>query len=466
MAVFMKRNLKKFETLMWMLIKWFVYICVMMVFMIQLSKENEPLMKLSRTMGITLSTYVVVGLLFLTIYGRYDVGRRKSKPIIFSLALATLFTDIIVYLQLMIMNTITTIDQFKFTSLDHLAVAYIIQLVVIIVCVYAGNELFFLMHKPQKCYVVTGSQADLNAIVRGISKYRKQYEIVEVYDYRDKMLLRKLKEAETVFLYNIPIQQRCELVSFCYKTRKNVYFNPEIEDIIETSSEFYILDDISMLNYNVKGLTMEQRIFKRSLDIGLSLIMGILLSPILIISAIAVKVHDGGSVLFKQDRATINGKVFQVYKFRTMKENVENRSVTEDDDRITKPGKILRKFRLDELPQLLNILKGDMSFVGPRPEMVENVETYTGELPEFQYRLRVKAGLTGYAQISGKYNTTPKDKLMMDMMYIENYNVFKDIQLLFQTALVLLKADSTEAFSDDESNREYVFVEAKEEEIG
>lgn len=461
----MKENLKKFETLMWMIIKWIVYICIMFIFMILLSEENEPLMKLSRTMGITLSTYVIVGLLFLTIYGRYDVGRRKSKPIVFSLSLATLFTDIIVYLQLMIMNTITDIYGFRFRSLEELALAYVLQVLFIILAVYAGNALFFTIHKPQKCYVVTSSQENLDAVVRGISKYKKQYEIVEVFDYRDKMLLRKLKDAETVFIYNIPIQHRAEVTNYCYKTRKNVYFNPEIEDIIETSSEFYILDDVSMLNYNVKGLTMEQRIFKRTLDVVLSFIMLILTSPIWIISAIAVKVYDGGSILFKQDRATINGKVFQVYKFRTMKENVENRPVTDGDDRITKPGKVLRKFRIDELPQLFNILVGDMSFVGPRPEMVENVEAYTDELPEFKYRLRVKAGLTGYAQISGKYNTTPKDKLMMDMMYIENYNVFKDIQLLFQTAIVLLKSDSTEAFHDGEEKKEYIFVEAKEEEM-
>jgi len=230
------------------------------------------------------------------------------------------------------------------------------------------------------------------------------------------------------------------------------------------SSEYYLLDDISMLNYNVKGLNMEQRIIKRCMDIVFSILLGIVSSPIWILSAIAIKIHDGGSVLFKQDRATINGTVFQVYKFRTMKEHVENRSVTEDDDRITPPGKILRKIRMDELPQLLNILKGDMSFVGPRQEMLENVEAYTEELPEFRYRLRVKAGLTGYAQIAGKYNTTPKDKLMMDMMYIENYSVFKDIQLLFQTAIVLLKSDSTEAFQKGKSEKEYIFVEAEEKE--
>ena len=233
---------------------------------------------------------------------------------------------------------------------------------------------------------------------------------------------------------------------------------------MEFSSEFYLLDDISLLNYNVKGLTMEQRIMKRSMDIGLSLLMGIVTLPIWLVSAIAIKLYDGGPVLFKQNRATINGKIFRVYKFRTMREHVENSSVTKDDDRITKPGRLLRKTRMDELPQLLNILKGEMSFVGPRPEMLENVYTYTEELPEFKYRLRVKAGLTGYAQVSGKYNTTPKDKLMMDMMYIENYSIFKDIQLLFQTVLVLLKSDSTEAFGE-EDEREFVFQEVKEEDI-
>lgn len=229
------------------------------------------------------------------------------------------------------------------------------------------------------------------------------------------------------------------------------------------TSEYYLLDDISMLNYNVKGLTMEQRIIKRCMDIGLSLVMGVLTSPIWLVSAIAIKLYDGGSILFKQKRATIHGNVFEVYKFRTMKENVENRSVTDHDDRITAPGKILRKIRMDELPQLLNILKGDMSFVGPRPEMIENVLAYTKELPEFRYRLRMKAGLTGYAQIAGKYNTTPRDKLLMDMMYIENYSVFKDIQLLFQTAIVLLKSDSTEAFRTDAQATEYIFRPAEDE---
>ena len=460
----MRKKIRRFESMMWLFIKLLLYVILMAVFIVMLASENRALIKVSRTMGITFSTYIIVGLLFLTIYGKYDVGRRKSKPIVYSMSLAVIFTDIITYAQLMVMNTITpSYKAFRLDSLGALFIAMILQIIIIMIFTYAGNALFFRIHAPEKCHIVTSSQESLDLIIRGILRYKKQYNIEQIHDYRDPELLGKIKEADTVFLYDVPSQRRSEVVSYCYKKRKNVYFNPEVEDIVEMSSEYYLLDDISMLNYNVKGLTMEQRIIKRCMDIGLSLLMILLTSPIWIVSAIAIKLYDGGSILFKQNRATINGTVFQVYKFRTMKENVENRSVTDNDDRITKPGKVLRKIRMDELPQLLNILKGDMSFVGPRPEMMENVEAYTEELPEFKYRLRVKAGLTGYAQIAGKYNTTPKDKLMMDMMYIEHYSVFKDIQLLFQTAIVLLKSDSTEAFHKGNGGKEYVFHAIEED---
>ena len=161
----------------------------------------------------------------MSIYGKYDVGRRKSKPIIYSLALAVLFTDIISYLQLMIMNTVTpSIYAFRLKNIGLLAAAFILQLLLIIVAVYAGNALFFKLHPPEKCCVVTSSQENLNEIVRGILKYKKQYEIVEVFDYRDKMLLRKLKDIDTVFMYNIPIHLRSEVTNYCYRTRKNVYY--------------------------------------------------------------------------------------------------------------------------------------------------------------------------------------------------------------------------------------------------
>lgn len=457
--------IKKFEATMWLIIRVVLYLLIMATFMLVLAEENPPLARLSRTMGITMTTFVIVGILFLRVYGMYDVGRRKSKPIIYSIALATFFTDIVVYLQLMIMNTITpSLSAFRLSSIGALVLAYILQVLLIVIFVYAGNTLFFKIHDPESCCIVTSSQESLDCIVKAVSRFKKQYRIDYVLDYKDKHLFEIINKADTVFIQDVPIVERSEIVRFCYKKKINIYFNPEIEDIVEMNAQYYLLDDVSVLNANVKAWTMEQRIAKKLLDMGLAIVIGILTSPIWIISAIAIKLYDGGPIFFKQKRATINGRVFEVYKFRTMKENVENRSVTEDDDRITKPGKILRKIRMDELPQLINILKGDMSFVGPRPEMLENVNAYEAELPEFRYRLRVKAGLTGYAQIAGKYNTTPKDKLIMDMMYIEQFNILKDIQLIFQTFIVLLKSDSTEAFKTGEDEKKYVFHPALNEE--
>ncbi len=449
---------------MWLLIKAILYISLLAIFIIVLSQENPPLARLSRTMGIAITTFIIVGILFLRIYGMYDIGRRKSKPIIYSISLATFFTDAVVYLQLMIMNTITpSISAFRLSSIGALIITYIVQIIIIVIFAYAGNALFFKIHDPESCCIITSSQQSLDCIVRALLRFKKQYKIDYILDYKDSAIWETMDKVNTVFIQDVPIVERSKIVQYCYKNKINIYFNPEIEDIVEMNAKYYLLDDVSVLNANVKTWTMEQRIAKKLLDMGLAIVLGILTSPIWIVSAIAIKAYDGGKIFFKQKRATLNGRVFEVYKFRTMKENVENRSVTDDDDRITKPGKILRKIRMDELPQLLNILKGDMSFVGPRPEMLENVNEYEKELPEFRYRLRVKAGLTGYAQIAGKYNTTPKDKLIMDMMYIEQFNILKDIQLIFQTFIVLLKSDSTEAFKTGGS-QEYVFRAAENDE--
>lgn len=443
----MRKHLHKFETTLWLFIKFLLYISLLMVFTRILGRESIGLTRLSRMLGITVTTFLIVWILFQSVYGKYDVGRRKSKPIIYSLVLAVACTDLVTYLQVMIMRTNTPdIHMFRLYSLGLLVVAFIVQIFVIIIFTYFGNWLFFKIHKPEKCCVVTSSQESLDEIVFAIQRFKRQYEITKVFDYRDPNIEEYIKVMDSVFMYNIPADIRTDIMRWSYKYKVHVYFNPEIEDIMEMNAVQYTLDDVYLLNKNVKALTMEQRVVKRLFDIGFSILLGILSAPLWIGGAIAVKAYDGGPVLFKQERATINGKRFYVYKLRTMKQNVKNYSVTKDDDRITKPGKFLRRTRIDELPQLLNVLKGDMTFVGPRPEMMKNVNAYTEELPEFKYRLRMKAGLTGYAQITGKYNTTPKDKLIMDMMYIEQFSILKDLQLIFQTAIVLLKSDSTEAF--------------------
>ena len=156
-------------------------------------------------------------------------------------------------------------------------------------------------------------------------------------------------------------------------------------------------------------------------------------------------------MIFRQKRMTVGGRVFTISKFRTMQPSAAKEEhpvpVGESDERITRVGRVLRRFRLDELPQFWNILRGDMTLVGPRPEMLENIERYKRELPAFAYREKMKAGLTGYAQIEGRYNTTPEDKLMLDLMYIENFSMWEDVKLIFRTLTVFFKPDSTKGFA-------------------
>ncbi|WP_185750434.1 sugar transferase [Butyrivibrio sp. AE3003] len=201
------------------------------------------------------------------------------------------------------------------------------------------------------------------------------------------------------------------------------------------------------------GISGGQRILKRVFDLFFSILALIVLSPIFVLVAVAIKLEDRGPVFYKQDRVTIGGKVFGIVKFRSMIEDAEKDGkpipAGEDDNRITKVGRFIRATRIDELPQLINIIVGDMSIVGPRPERVEHVEKYTQDIPEFAFRLKVKGGLTGVAQVFGKYNTSPLNKLKMDLYYITNYSLLLDLQIIFETVKILVQKESTEGFSKE-----------------
>ena len=446
----MRRLMKKLERTIVFGLKTCLYAVLFLSFFGIMGMDNPQLLRPSRTAAITMLTFVVSGLGMTSAYGRYDIGKRKSKPIISSIGLATVITDIVTYIELSIMNTNAANNtKFEFESIGLFCVVVFVQLIFVAAFTYGGNWLYFSINEPEKCCVITSSAESFIQISHAIDVFRKQYKICEVKDYQADDLYDAILRCETIFLYDVPVKERTELIEYCYRNMRNIYFSPEISDIVEINSKHTILDDISLINLPVKELSIEQRFMKRCVDVVFSLAAIIITSPIWLLCAAAIKLNDGGKVFFKQKRATKNGKVFEVYKFRTMKENVTNYSAVADDNRITKVGKVLRKYRLDEFPQFLNILFGDMSLVGPRPEMLENVYLYTEEYPEFAYRLRVKAGLTGYAQIAGKYNTTPKYKLILDLMYIENYSIMKDIKLILQTLIVFFKPDSTEAFDKD-----------------
>ena len=447
-------NLKKFTSSIVMLIKLALFISLFAIFFLIFGIDNAWLLHASRTAVITMSSFIVIGIASMSIYGGYRIGLYKSKPIISSMSLSVFFTDIITYLQLCVMNTNTANNQtFRLENIDSLFIVFVLQLIVIVGFTYFGNYIYFVINSPEKCCIITTSKTALNNVVPKIKRYRKQYNITDMILFTSPDVFDVIDRCDTVFVYDVPISSRTMIVEYCYAKNKNIYYNFEMCDIVALRGRTAVLDDKPLYASQVKGLTFEQKLTKRAFDIIFSLLGLIVFSPLFLICALCIKAEDKGKVFFKQKRATENGRLFDVYKFRTMKEKDSvNRSVTSDDDRITKVGNILRKFRIDELPQLINIIKGDMSIVGPRPEMVENVDAYEDTLPEFNYRLRVKAGLTGYAQIAGKYNTSPKDKLVLDLMYIEKYSLWLDVKLVFQTLTVFFKAaDSTQAFGEGES---------------
>lgn len=442
----------KFQHSIFFLIKIVLYVLVLAAFFLMFSIDNPEIIKLSRTAAVTLSTFVIMLALLSFMYGRYDAGRRRWGQVALSVSLTVIMTDLVTYLELSIMKTNEANNTtFRLENIGILFLVFVIQILVVIVMSIAGEAFYFWINPKERCLIVTEDTENAKRVAAALSSFEKKYEVTDIIRYDDPALEAKMIDCSTVVLYELPVKERTQIIDFCYQNLKNIYFNPHIADILEQNARSMIVDDISLFSTRYHMISFEERLVKRFMDTFISLIALIVTSPILLISAICIKKQDGGKVFFRQKRATVHGRVFEIIKFRTMKENVENFSSTEGDERVTKVGRILRKYRIDELPQLVNILRGDMSLVGPRPEMLENVADYEKKLPEFRYRLRMKAGLTGLAQIYGKYNTSSQDKLMLDLMYIENYSLIRDVQLLFQTILVLFKAeDSTKAFKPED----------------
>jgi exopolysaccharide biosynthesis polyprenyl glycosylphosphotransferase len=244
---------------------------------------------------------------------------------------------------------------------------------------------------------------------------------------------------------------------------------PKIPDIMAQGADLLHLFDTPILLIREYSMTVEQRFFKRMIDIVCAVILVVVSSPFMLITAIAIKLYDGGPVLYKQVRCTRDMKEFKILKFRSMRTDAEKDGVArlaqKNDSRITPIGKFIRKVRIDELPQLFNILKGEMSFIGPRPERPEIIKQYQEEMPEFTFRTKVKAGLAGYAQVYGKYNTTPYDKLKLDLFYIENYSIWLDLKLMLLTLKILFTPDSTEGVEENQTTAAKVMEkEIKEEE--
>lgn len=397
--------------------------------------------------------YVIVGLyaamivFFYYVFGGFEVGRSRAFEIFYSQALSILVTNVIAYLQLCLFAR-------WILGENMLSMLYLtgVELVLVLGWSFLTRLIFSKLYPPRRMLLVYGAYSPYNLMSK-IQSRTDRYDIAEYVsiDSDFEEIKEKILACGSVVLTDTPAQKRNLLLKFCFENDIRCYCVPKISDILIRSAKTVHLMDTELLLMRNLGLTAEQRAVKRVVDVLLSLIAIALASPFMLIIALCVKLYDGGPVFFRQDRLTRDGKVFQVFKFRSMKVRKEEEEYVltrKDDDRITPVGKIIRNIHFDELPQLFNILKGDMSIVGPRPECPHLAQQYKEVIPQFDYRLKVKAGLTGYAQVYGKYNTTPYDKLKMDLHYIQHYTFFLDIKLILLTVKILFQKENTEGIED------------------
>ena len=302
---------------------------------------------------------------------------------------------------------------------------------------------------------VYGQQEDWQLRVRETNSRNGYFRIAKAVSWEKGLsyIEKILPEYQALFLGQIPDQERNVLLKLGIRKERECYILPKIADIYLQNSRVIRLHDKVLFRSGRGYLTKEQERVKRIEDILLSLFFLIPALPLMGLISLCIKLEDGGPVFYRQERVTRYGRSFSMLKFRSMVPDAEKdgpRLASRNDSRITRTGRILRNLHLDELPQLFNVLSGEMSIVGPRPERREFIETYSKIIPEFQERLRVKGGLTGYAQIYGKYSTGPEDKIKYDLIYIYNYSLRMDIRLLFLTIRIFFQKENAQGVEESE----------------
>ena len=399
---------------------------------------------------IVLGIYIVLMYIILKLNSSFEFGHLKASEVLASQIISIIIVNLITYFQLSLMAN---------HMLNVLPVLALVAAEIIVgaLCAFVYTAIYHRNNVPHDMLMIYGNENVVTLKFKMDARSDK-YKVTRVMSIDEG--LEAIKEAvfqhDSVILNDVPAEIRNDILKGCYKHGIRTYMVPKISDIIIRGADDITLFDTPLILVRARGLTPMQKFFKRVLDIILCSIAMIFFVPIYVIVAIAIKIEDGGPVFYKQKRLTIDDKEFDILKFRSMVVDAESGGydlsmrAKGEDPRITKVGRIIRKIRIDELPQILNILKGDMSCVGPRAERVENCLEYRKILPEFEYRNRVKAGLTGYAQVYGKYNTSPYDKLRLDMKYIEEYSFLNDLKIMFMTLQVLFKPESTEGFEKED----------------
>ena len=397
--------------------------------------------------ALMIAVYAFLLFMFSNTYGGTRIGYQRNVELIFSQIRGAFVTNVLAgaVIALMCRGRIST---------EELLIMSVIQLLVAGIWTLIASQLYKLVFPPRHLLLIHGDRP-IQTIIHKLESRKDKYIVestININEGEEKVCDEALNGYDAVVIWDIPAKERNNVLKFCYGRGVRVYIMPKISDVILAGAEMLHVFDTPILLTREYSLKFEQRAIKRAADFILSLLLIIITSPIMLITAIAVKLYDFGPVIYKQVRCTRGNKKFKIYKFRSMRVDAEKdcvaRLAKKKDDRITPIGRFIRKCRIDELPQLFNILVGDMSFIGPRPERPEIIAQYVKEMPEFAFRTKVKAGLAGYAQVYGKYNTTPYDKLKLDLCYIENYSVWLDLKLMLLTIKVLFWPDSTEGVGE------------------
>ncbi len=368
--------------------------------------------------------------------------------VLYSQLLALAGTNIIAYLQICLISR-------EYLTVRPLAIMTVIQVIVILVWVFICKTLYAFLYPPRQMLLIYDDRSP-KEILDKLGTRKDKYNICDIMQLDEGLdnICDSLDEYEAVLIYDIPAYERNIILKRCFDLSVRTYVTPKLSDILLMGSDSIHLFDTPLLLSRNKGLTGDQLVFKRILDLVITIPVSIIFLPLFLVIAILIKAYDGGPVLYSQERLTEDGRIFRIYKFRSMSIDSEKNGIQlaqKGDSRVTPVGKVLRALHFDEFPQLINIIKGDMSLVGPRPERPEIAAKYQEIIPEFNFRLKVKAGLTGYAQVYGKYNTTPYDKLKLDLTYIENYSLWLDIKLLLLTFKILFQKENTEGIDLDQT---------------
>lgn len=334
-------------------------------------------------------------------------------------------------------------------------ICFIAQMLVISFGIIVTKRILLIKMIPNKTIVIYGGNYNVNNVKlfceRLLDKYKHMFEIVELVDADGDDIYNKIDSNEQLIMAGVPYDKRKEIAKYCIDSGRTFYYIPEVEELIFENCTVKNLLDTPLKRYYFVDSKKTYFIVKRLLDVIFAALLLIVAIPFVLIAALAIKIEDRGPVFFRQLRVTKDGKQFNILKLRSMVVDADNHGVkptVEGDARITKVGAFIRKTRIDELPQLINIIRGDMSFVGPRPERIEHVEQYEAQLPAFKYRNMVRGGLTGYAQVYGKYNTSPEDKLKLDLIYIMNQSIYLDFRLALLTFRTIFQSERTEGFSN------------------